>query len=106
MTQRIPLQNLTTEAAVEYHSPSANDSRHQPASNKPPSNKPSKLGHIYVREIGGFFQRIRRYSNWLLMALYFGLPWVNWGDRPLVWFDLAAQEFHIFAATFYPQDFI
>lgn len=106
MTQRIPLQNLTTEAAVEYYSPSSNDSRHQPSSSTPSNNKPPQLGHIYVREIGGFFQRIRRSSNWLLMALYFGLPWVNWGDRPLVWFDLAAQEFHIFAATFYPQDFI
>ncbi len=101
MTQRIPLQDLTTEAAVEHHTPPP-----KTPSAKSPSSKPPKLGHIYVREIGGFFQRIRRHSNWLLMALYFGLPWVNWGDRPLVWFDLSAQEFHLFAATFYPQDFI
>ena len=106
MTQRIPLQNLITEAAVEHHSPASDASHHQPASNNPSHNKPSTLGHIYVREIGGFFQRIRRRSNWLLMMLYFGLPWFNWGDRPLVWFDLSAQEFHLFAATFYPQDFI
>lgn len=95
MTQRIPLQDLTSEAAVEHHMPTPHK-----------SNRPPKLGHIYVREIGGFFQRIRRHSNWLLMALYFGLPWINWGDRPLVWFDLSTQEFHLFAATFYPQDFI
>ena len=101
MTQRIPLQDLTTEAAVEHPTPPPKT----PSANSPRS-KPSTLGHIYVREIGGFFQRIRRHSNWLLMALYFGLPWVNWGDRPLVWFDLSAQEFHLFAATFYPQDFI
>ncbi|WP_404471994.1 cytochrome c oxidase accessory protein CcoG [Vreelandella venusta] len=106
MTQRIPLQNLTTEAAVEHHSPASDAFHHQPSRNNLPHNKPPKLGHIYVREIGGFFQRIRRCSNWLLMALYFGLPWFNWGDRPLVWFDLSAQEFHLFAATFYPQDFI
>lgn len=96
MTQRIPLQNLPTDAAVEHHTPPS----------KPSSSQSPKLGHIYVREIGGFFQRIRRHSNWLLMALYFGLPWINWGDRPLIWFDLSAQEFHLFAATFYPQDFI
>ncbi|MBL1266503.1 MAG: cytochrome c oxidase accessory protein CcoG [Halomonas sp.] len=101
MTQRIPLQDLATEAAVEYQSLSS-----KPSNNKPPNSHSTKLRHIYVREIGGFFQRIRRFSNWLLMALYFGLPWVNWGDRPLVWFDLSAQEFHLFAATFYPQDFI
>ncbi|GAA0687254.1 cytochrome c oxidase accessory protein CcoG [Vreelandella titanicae] len=101
MTQRIPLQDMTTEAAVEHHTPPSKSPNSQS-----PSSKPPKLGHIYVREISGFFQRIRRFSNWLLMALYFGLPWINWGDRPLVWFDLSAQEFHLFAATFYPQDFI
>lgn len=106
MSQRIPLHNLTAEAAVEHHSPSSDASRHYASSNHPSPNKPPTLGHIYVREIGGFFQRIRRRSNWLLMALYFGLPWLNWGDRPLVWFDLSAQEFHLFVATFYPQDFI
>ncbi|KHJ50775.1 (Fe-S)-binding protein [Vreelandella venusta] len=96
MTQRIPLQDLTTDAAVEHHSPQV----------KPAGHLPSRSGHIYVREIRGVFQRIRRYSNWLLIALYVGLPWLQWGDRPLVWFDLSAQEFHLFAATFYPQDFI
>ncbi|TVU92021.1 cytochrome c oxidase accessory protein CcoG [Vreelandella titanicae] len=101
MTQRIPLQDLATEAVVEYQSSSS-----KPSNNKPPNSQSNKLGHIYVREIDGFFQRIRRHSNWLLMVLYFGLPWINWGDRPLVWFDLSAQEFHLFAATFYPQDFI
>ncbi|MGM0832137.1 cytochrome c oxidase accessory protein CcoG [Halomonas qinghailakensis] len=107
MTQRIPLQNLTTDPSVSHHTPSSQPSHAQPSSYQPPHrSKPPKLGHVYVREIGGFFQRIRRRSNWLLMALYFGLPWVNWGDRPLVWFDLSAQEFHLFAATFYPQDFI
>lgn len=101
MTQRIPLQNLVTEAAVEHHTPPSQSPNSQSASATQP-----QPGHIYVREIGGFFQRIRRCSNWLLMALYFGLPWINWGDRPLVWFDLSGQEFHLFAATFYPQDFI
>lgn len=101
MTQRIPLQNLATEEAAEHHTPPCESPRSKSSSSKPP-----RLGHIYVREIGGFFQRLRRRSNWLLMALYFGLPWVNWGDRPLVWFDLSAQEFHLFAATFYTHDFI
>ncbi|MCC5901554.1 MAG: cytochrome c oxidase accessory protein CcoG [Halomonas sp.] len=121
MTQRIPLQNLAAEAAVKRHTPSSKSSQSissKPISSKPvspspispnsnpPKSRPPALGHIYVREIGGFFQRIRRHSNWLLMALYFGLPWINWGGRPLVWFDLSAQEFHLFAATFYTQDFI
>jgi len=36
----------------------------------------------------------------------FLLPWINVGDRPLILFDLPNREFHIFSATFYPQEFI
>ncbi|WP_104202721.1 cytochrome c oxidase accessory protein CcoG [Billgrantia saliphila] len=66
----------------------------------------AKRRHIYVREIKGFFQRLRRVTNWVLMLAFFGLPWLTWGDRPLIWFDLPGREFHIFAATFYPQEFM
>lgn len=62
--------------------------------------------HIYVREIKGFFQRLRRGSNWGLMLLFFGMPWVQWGDRPAIWFNLPEREFHILNATFYPQEFM
>ncbi|NAW33914.1 cytochrome c oxidase accessory protein CcoG [Halomonas alimentaria] len=62
--------------------------------------------HIYVREIKGFFQRLRRASNWVLMLAFFILPWVPWGDRPAIWFNLPGREFHIFSATFYPQEFM
>ncbi|MEC9482980.1 MAG: cytochrome c oxidase accessory protein CcoG [Halomonas sp.] len=62
--------------------------------------------HIYVREIKGVFQRLRRSANWVLMALYLGIPWLSWGDRQAVLFDLPARAFHIFGATFYPQDFM
>ncbi|QJQ97222.1 cytochrome c oxidase accessory protein CcoG [Halomonas sp. PA5] len=66
----------------------------------------AKRQHIYVREIKGFFQRVRRVSNWALMALFFVTPWINWGNRPAVWFDLPSREFHILGGTFYPQEFI
>lgn len=66
----------------------------------------AKRRHIYVREIKGLFQKIRRSANWALMLVFFLLPWVNWGDRPAIWFDLPGREFHIFAATFYPQEFV
>lgn len=96
MTNRIPLHDTTADTTVGQHDPA----------NTVQASMYAKRRHIYVREIHGVFQRLRRKSNWLLMALYFGLPWINWGDRPLIWFDLPAREFHLFAATFYPQDFI
>ncbi|MGM0520459.1 MAG: cytochrome c oxidase accessory protein CcoG [Pseudomonadota bacterium] len=62
--------------------------------------------HIYVREIKGFFQKVRRSANWALMLAFILLPWINIGGRPAIWFDLPGREFHIFTATFYPQEFV
>lgn len=61
---------------------------------------------IYTRKIEGFFQRLRLYTGWPLLIGYFGIPWLMWGDRPAVLFDLPARKFHILGLTFWPQDFI
>jgi cytochrome c oxidase accessory protein FixG len=63
-----------------------------------------KRERIYTRRVEGFFQRLRLYSGWPLLILYFGLPWINLGGRPAIWFDLPGRKFHIFAMTFWPQD--
>lgn len=60
---------------------------------------------IQVREIHGLFQKIRSYSLWGLMALFFATPWLTWDDRQAVLWDLPARQFHIFGITFWPQDF-
>ncbi len=59
---------------------------------------------IFTRFVGGFFQRLRFFTGWPLLSGYFLLPWLSWGDRQLVLFDLPARQFHIFTTTFYPQD--
>jgi cytochrome c oxidase accessory protein FixG len=60
---------------------------------------------IQVREIHGLFQKIRSYSLWGLMALFFATSWLSWGDRQAILFDLPARQFHMFGITFWPQDF-
>ncbi|CCK75822.1 Polyferredoxin [Oleispira antarctica RB-8] len=60
---------------------------------------------IQVREIHGIFQKIRSYSLWGLMALFFATSWLSWGDRQAILFDLPARQFHFFGITFWPQDF-
>ncbi|MEM8768488.1 MAG: cytochrome c oxidase accessory protein CcoG [Pseudomonadota bacterium] len=60
---------------------------------------------IFTRFVGGFFQRLRFFTGWPLLTGYFLLPWINWGERQAVLFDLPAREFHIFTLTFFPQDF-
>ena len=60
---------------------------------------------IFTRFVGGYFQRLRFFSGWPLLAGYLLLPWINFGGRQAVLFDLPARQFHIFNVTFYPQDF-
>jgi len=60
---------------------------------------------IFTRFVGGFYQRLRFFTGWPLLAGYFLLPWLSWGGRQAVLFDLPARQFHIFGVTFWPQDF-
>jgi len=61
---------------------------------------------IYVKKISGVFQKIRRYSLWLLMASYFLICWISINGQQLLHFDLPARKFHIYGITFWPQDFV
>lgn len=63
-----------------------------------------KREKIYTRRIEGFFQRLRQYTGWPLLAGYFLLPWLEWDGRQAVLFDLPARQFHVLGITFWPQD--
>ena len=64
-----------------------------------------KREKIYTRHIEGFYQRIRVYTGWPLLLGYFLLPWLNWGGRQAILFDIPNRQFFIFNLTFWPQDF-
>lgn len=61
---------------------------------------------VYVREQKGFYQKIRRYTNWLLMLTFIAMPFVQFNDQQAVLLNVVSQEFRIFSLTFWPQDFI
>ncbi len=42
----------------------------------------------------------------LTQWVFYGLPWLQWGQRQAVLFDLDARRFYIFGLVLYPQDFI
>ncbi len=63
-----------------------------------------KRERVYTRKVEGFFQRLRLYTGWPLLIMYFGGPWLQWEGRQAIWFDLPARKFHIFGVTFWPQD--
>ncbi len=61
---------------------------------------------VYPREIDGRFARLRVLSVWLLLGIFYLLPWLQWGGRQAVLFDLPARKFFIAGLVFWPQDFI
>jgi cytochrome c oxidase accessory protein FixG len=61
---------------------------------------------VYPRETKGRFSRLRVASVWLLLGIFYVMPWIEWGDRQAVLFDLPARKFFILGLVFWPQDFI
>jgi len=61
---------------------------------------------IYPRSISGFFARWRWALVFFTQLVFYGLPWLEWGQRQMVLFDLGARRFYIFGLVLYPQDFI
>ena len=61
---------------------------------------------IYPRSVSGVFARWRWACVFLTQLVFYGLPWLEWGQRQAVLFDLGARRFYIFGLVLYPQDFI
>jgi cytochrome c oxidase accessory protein FixG len=61
---------------------------------------------IYPREVTGRFARLRTLAAWVLLGLFYVMPWVQWNDRQAVLFDLPARKFYVFGLVLWPQDFI
>ena len=61
---------------------------------------------IYPRSVSGLFSNWRWGFVFLTQLVFYGLPWLEWGQRQAVLFDLGARRFYIFNLVLYPQDFI
>ncbi len=60
---------------------------------------------VYPREIEGLFQKLRHAAVYVLLGLYYVMPWLQVEGRQAVLFDLPARKFYILWLTFWPQDF-
>ncbi len=61
---------------------------------------------IYPRAVTGVFARWRWIMVFATQLVFYGLPWLEWGGRQAVLFDLGARRFYMFGLVLYPQDFI
>ena len=61
---------------------------------------------IYPRSVSGLFSNWRWVAVFLTQMVFYGLPWLEWGQRQAILFDLGVRRFYIFGLVLYPQDFI
>lgn len=61
---------------------------------------------VYPRAVTGRFASLRWVMVWVTQLVFYGLPWIPWGDRQAVLFDLGARKFYLFGLVMWPQDFI
>ncbi|MBV1951545.1 MAG: cytochrome c oxidase accessory protein CcoG [Cycloclasticus sp.] len=61
---------------------------------------------IHPREVEGLFVKLRYLSLFVLLGMYYLLPWISINEQQIVLFDLPARKFYIFGWVFWPQDFI
>ena len=66
----------------------------------------AKHKKIYPRSVSGLFARWRWAMVFLTQLVFYGMPWLAWGQRQAVLFDLGSRRFYIFDLVLYPQDFI
>ena len=58
---------------------------------------------IYPRSVSGLFSRWRWFFVWATQLVFYGLPWLEWGQRQAVLFDLDARRFYIFKIAVFHQ---
>ncbi len=66
----------------------------------------AKREKVYPREVDGRFARLRAIAVWVLLGIFYLVPWLRWDDRQAVLFDLPARKFYILWFSFFPQDFL
>jgi cytochrome c oxidase accessory protein FixG len=72
---------------------------------EPPVGLYTAAAKIYPREVSGRFNSLRVSAAFILLGIFYLMPWLNIGDHPAVLFDLPARQFFVFGLIFWPQDF-
>jgi len=60
---------------------------------------------VFPRKPKGKFTNYRNYTSYVLLALFFGVPFIKIGNNPLFLINILDRRFFIFAQPFFLQDF-
>lgn len=60
---------------------------------------PAREGKFHVRLTTGLFQNLRRLTSWPMIALFFGLAWIQVDAQPLLLFSFAQRSIILFGHT-------
>lgn len=66
----------------------------------------AKHQKIYPRETRGLFSNLKTLSNFILLGLFYFVPWLQWDNHQAILFSLPERKFYFFDIVFWPQDFI
>lgn len=58
---------------------------------------------IHAKRVPGRFRNLKWLTTSVWLVLFLG-PYLRWGDRQAVLFDIPGRQFHIFGITILPQD--
>ncbi len=59
---------------------------------------------IHAKRVGGRWRTFKWFAHSFWLVYFLG-PYLRWGDRQAVLFDIPERQFHIFSLTILPQDF-
>lgn len=60
---------------------------------------------VFPRKPKGKYTNYRNIVSYLLLVIYFAIPFIKINGNPLLLFNVIDREFFIFGQPFYPQDF-
>ena len=61
---------------------------------------------VYPRSVTGLFAKWRWFFVFATQLFFYGMPWLQWGGRQAMLFDLETRRFYIFGLVLYPRDVI
>ena len=68
-------------------------------------NDDGSRNFIQTADVHGRFHVRKAVVHWILLAIFFALPWIEIGGHPALYLDLPGREAYIFGQTFTNQDF-